>query len=245
MPASIKTNSISGLGRFSAVLMLLILPEGSVNSQEKNYETIFGKDWIRAESFITENESWMRQMSVRYHISYPVAAAVVFPELIRYSALRDKIETTLLKTLYVNLGNEYANFSIGPFQIKPSFAEYICSVAEDLREKPGREFRKKGHHSDTPEFRKSIVMDLENPESEFVYLVAFIKLGIRVYRLGNSDEEEMVRILSTAYNCGPDKSLEKVKEMASKKFFNTKLYSTENYSYSDIALYWYRKTGIK
>jgi hypothetical protein len=225
--------------------MLLILSRGSVNSQEKNYESIFGKDWIRAESFITENESWMRQMSGRYHISYLLASAVVFPELIRYSALRDKIETTLLKTLYVNLGSEYVNFSIGPFQMKPSFAEYICSRATELKERPGNEFRKKGYREGTSESRKSIVMDLEKADIQFVYLAAFIKICERSYDLGKAGDEEKVRMLSSAYNCGPDKSPEKVKEMASKKFFNTKLYSTENYSYSDISLYWFRKTGNK
>ena len=38
---------------------------------------------------------------------------VIFPELVRYSAIRDKMEITLLKTLYRNLGEDYADFSVG------------------------------------------------------------------------------------------------------------------------------------
>ena len=42
--------------------------------------------------------------------------SVVFPELVRYSALRDKMEITLLKALYINVGRDYANFSLAIFR---------------------------------------------------------------------------------------------------------------------------------
>ena len=62
-----------------------------------------------------------------------MAIAVVFPELIRYSALRDKIEITLLKSLYIYKGDDYADFSIGQFQMKPSFAELIHKNVQLLK----------------------------------------------------------------------------------------------------------------
>ena len=91
-----------------------------VCSQPLNYREVFGDDWKNAVSFEKENRNWMKPALEKYHISYPVAIAVVFPELVRYSALRDKMVITLLKTLYINLGSDYANFSIGRFQMKPS-----------------------------------------------------------------------------------------------------------------------------
>jgi len=94
-------------------------------SQSINYQELFGDDWKKAQVFEKENRSWMEPLLAKNHISYPIAIAIVFPELVRYSALRDKMEITLLKTLYVNLGEDYANFSIGQFQMKPSFAEMI------------------------------------------------------------------------------------------------------------------------
>ena len=45
----------------------------------------------------------MQPVLEKNHISYPIAIAVIFPELVRYSALRDKMEITLLKTLYNSL----------------------------------------------------------------------------------------------------------------------------------------------
>ena len=92
-------------------------------SQSLNYPEIFGDDWKKAMLFESENRSWMEPILAKNHISYPLAVAVIFPELVRYSALRDKMEITLLKALYINLGDDYANFSIGQFQMKPSFAE--------------------------------------------------------------------------------------------------------------------------
>ena len=33
--------------------------------------------------------------------------------------------------------------------------------------------------------------------------------------------------------------------MIDKKFFNTKLFKTENYSYADVSLFWYKQYQMK
>lgn len=210
-------------------------------SQGPDYRMIFGKDWEKAEAFLSENDVWMKQMAARYHVSYQVAAAVIFPELVRYSAIRDRIEITLLKALYVNLGSDYSDFSIGPFQMKPSFAEFVSSKAVKLKDRISNQFRKKLNIDDPKEFRRTIVSDLEEAQSQFTYLSAFIKICDSSYGLSKTTETERIRILSTAYNCGPYKSLERIRAMADEKYFNTRLYRTENYSYSDVSLFWFRK----
>lgn len=53
------------------------------------------------------------------------ALAIVSPELIRWSAFKDFFETTALELLYVKKGKTYADFSIGHFQMKPSFVEQL------------------------------------------------------------------------------------------------------------------------
>jgi hypothetical protein len=117
------------------VLFLFLLFTGLLKSglsQSINYEDLFGDDWKKAVTFEKENRIWMEPLLVKNHISYPIAISIIFPELVRYSALKDKMEITLLKTLYVNLGEDYANFSIGQFQMKPSFAEMIRENAPDV-----------------------------------------------------------------------------------------------------------------
>jgi hypothetical protein len=209
-------------------------------SQSLNYQELFGDDWKKALTFEKENRNWMEPLLAKNHISYPLAVAVIFPELVRYSALRDKMEITLLKALYINLGNDYANFSIGQFQMKPSFAEMIRQQAPAvLGRKSEIAFKSISEYDNIKIFRRSIVTDLEDPETQFNYLIAFLKICEKKYRTNRKDEVARLKFLATAYNYGMDKSAAQIEGMIEKKFFNTKLFKTENYSYADVSLFWY------
>jgi hypothetical protein len=212
------------------------------NSQDLNYPEIFGDDWTKALQYESENRSWMEPILAKNHISYPLAVAVIFPELVRYSALRDKMEITLLKALYINLGDNYANFSIGQFQMKPSFAEMICEQANSvLNRRSGISLKRRSDYDDIKDYRRSIVKDLEDPKTEFSYLVAFIKICGKNFRTNRMDEISGLKFLATAYNFGIDKNSAEIEKMTDKKFFNTKLFKTENYSYADVSLFWYKQ----
>lgn len=222
-------------------LLLTVLLEPAF-SQSLNYQELFGESWKKALIYEKENRSWMEPVLARNNISYPLAIAIIFPELVRYSALRDKMEITLLKALYINLGDQYANFSIGQFQMKPSFAELIRQLAPSvMNRKSGILFKNKSEFDNISDFRKSIVIDLEDPETEFNYLIAFIKICEKKYKTNRKDEIGRLKFIATAYNYGIDKSTEQIESMIDKKFFNTKLFKTENYSYSDVALFWYKQ----
>lgn len=191
----------------------------------------------------------MKQFSVTYNVSYPEAVAIIFPELIRYSSLRDKMEITLLKTLYIYHGDDYADFSIGQFQMKPSFAESVHKKVPLLRGKLRNQFKERTRYNDSRKYRASVVRDLEQPESQFLYLIAFIKICETIYNLKYMDEDHRLKFLATAYNYSFLKSFEEVNETIDKRFFYTKLVKTETYSYSDISAYWYsnyqnNKSGV-
>jgi hypothetical protein len=226
--------------RLLLVSSVILWNEGLSCSQEVDYKSIFGKDWDKAESFVAENETWMKQLSKKYDVSYPAAAAIVFPELIRYSSLRDKMEITLLKTLYIYKGQDYADFSIGQFQMKPSFAEAIHKNIKYLKDQLRNQFRQKIITKDITKYRSSIVKDLEEPESQFIYLAAFLKICETAYNLEDMDEVQRIKFLATAYNYSFQKSFEEVKGMIGRKFFYTKLIKTESYPYSDISVCWYK-----
>ena len=192
--------------------------------------------------FEKENRSWIEPILTKNHISYPLAISVVFPEMVRYSALRDKMEIGLLKTLYVNLGEEYADFSIGEFQMKPSFAELIREKAYVI---PGQEsgitFKREADFDDITEFRKSILKDLEDLKSQLNYLITFIKICEKNFKIEEKDELSQVTFLATAYNFGFNRTETEIMNMTGKKYFNTSLITGENYSYSDISLFWYKQ----
>lgn len=184
----------------------------------------------------------MEPILAKNNISYPLAISIIFPELVRYSALQDKIEITLLKALYINLGNDYADFSIGQFQMKPSFAELIREKASVVTgNKSEISFKKISDYDNIKDFRKSIVSDLEDPKSQIRYLIAFIKICENNFKMDRKDELSCVKFLATAYNFGFDKSETEIYNMIDKKFFNIKLFKTENYSYAEVSLFWYKQ----
>jgi hypothetical protein len=227
--------------RTSPFILIFFLLGIQAWSQPFNYQKLFGDDWNKAVAFERENRSWMEPILVKNHISYPLAIAVIFPELIRYSALRDKMEITLLKTLYINLGDEYANFSIGQFQMKPSFAEIVRKQAPSvLGRRSGIKFKNPSEYDDISNFRKSIVNDLEDPETQFNYLITFFKICEKNFKTNRKDDITRLKFLATAYNYGIDKSASQIEAMINKNYFNTKLFKTENYCYSDISLFWYK-----
>ena len=227
------------------VLLVFLLSAGlsrSCLSQSVNYQDLFGDDWNKAVTFEKENRSWIEDVLAKNHISYPLAISIVFPELVRYSALRDKMEITLLKTLYVNLGEDYANFSIGQFQMKPSFAEMITKQAPAVMEqRSGITFKKSSDFDDIKDFRKTIIKNLEDPVSQINYLIAFIRICEKNFKSDGKDEFSEVKFLSTAYNFGFNRKEADIESMIDKKFFNTKLLNGEKYSYSDVSLFWYKQ----
>lgn len=224
------------------LLLVLLFQINLSYSQDLDYKAIFVSDWTKAVTFETENRDWIEPLLKKHNISYPLAIAIVFPELVRYSALRDKMETTLLKTLYVNLGEYYANFSIGQLQMKPSFAESIRKQAPSvLSRRSGINFMDETEFSDIKNYRKSIVTDLEDPKIQFRYLIAFIKICEKRYKTNKMDDLTRIKFLATSYNYGIDKSIDQVNNMIDRKFYNTKLFKTENYSYSDVSVFWYRQ----
>jgi hypothetical protein len=150
------------------------------------------------------------------------------------------MEIALLKTLYVNLGEDYADFSIGVFQIKPSFAESIREKSSELIH--GVSFRKKSEFDNIKEFRKSIVIDLEDPRTEIYYLIAFIKICEKNFGTKRMGVLAQVKFLATAYNYGFNKSKSDIESMTDKKFFSTKLIKTENYSYAEVSLFRYKES---
>jgi hypothetical protein len=223
---------------FTLLLFIVFFRHGY--SQSENYKVLFGDDWKKAETFEKENRSWIEPILAKNHIPYKLAIAIVFPELVRYSALKDKVEIGLLKTLYVNLGNEYADFSIGILQMKPSFAETIRDESSAyLGRRSGITFKNSSGYEDIKDYRKSIIRDLEDPESQVIYLISFIQICEKKFNLNRLDDVRLLMFLASAYNFGIDKKALEIVRMSDKKFFSTKLITTEKYSYADVSLFWF------
>ncbi|HLN20962.1 MAG TPA: hypothetical protein VK213_07720 [Bacteroidales bacterium] len=232
-------------GILSIVLFSLCIPD-NVLGQDLNYREVFGEYWTKAGEYERENRYWMEEMADENQVPYETVIAIIFPELVRYSALRDRMETTLLKALYINLGEEYANFSIGRFQVKPSFAEKIRDDANELLDRKSEiSFMQKEDFNDISNYRKSIVTDLEDPRTEFRYVIAFIRICEKKYKTERMTEPEKVKFLSTAYNYGIEGDAEEIMRMSESRYFTTSLLKSERYCYADVSLFWFRNNRIR
>jgi hypothetical protein len=127
--------------------------------------------------------------------------------------------------------------------MKPSFAEKVREMAPSAMGRKARTlFKFKSEFKDSVAFRESVLADLEDPRMQLNYFIAFYKICENRFDMKGMVETERLKFLATAYNTGFYRSLQEIKIMEDKKFFNTKLFKTENYLYSDVSLFWYNRS---
>ena len=202
-------------------------------SQQLNYKEVFGDHYQTAEDFITSNK-WIADTLTSKGIDPCTGLAIIFPELIRYSSIRDKIETAALKSLYIQYGKYYADFSIGQFQMKPSFAEDIEKEYIRWKGLPVE-------GTDTTSCaasRKERIKRLNSAEGQVRYLCMFIKLMKRnLQQFSVSDKKEEVSLMAAAYNYVFRADINTLKEISRKRFFYIGIIASETkFNYSDIAV---------
>lgn len=228
----------------AALLMLLpgatsTFGQVSEGTGKADYRKIFGEQYTEAESYFDET-GWIGDSLLSNRISPDFGKAIVFPEAIRFSSIRDKLEMQGLFTLYVQYGSKYANFSVGRFQMKPSFARQV----------EGDVFRIFGNSdtvigrvdtNDTPNARMDRVKRLESEHWQVQYLVWFMKIMDHRYGVNyGKDIPEKLRFYATAYNCGYTRKAEMILKSMEKSTFHNAIFNSEvKYNYADIALDYY------
>ncbi len=163
--------------------------------------------------------------------------AVIFPELLRYNKIRDGVEQTVLLVPYVQKGREGADYSVGMFQMKPSFAEQL---EEAWMESPlSRKYALFFDLSDRKEVRRRRVERLADDEWQCVYLAMFVRLMLeREPSLGRMVPAERVSLLATAYNYSFKASLESLAVKSREKSFHLDFIRSKKticYSYASLA----------
>ncbi len=160
--------------------------------------------------------------------------SIVAPEVIIYTRLKDRIETHLTAILYISRGAGYGDFSVGRFQMKPSFAEsvethiwrnpelwerYNYCVVRGTDERAGREERMRRLMDDEWQMRYIAVVT-EIIRSRF----AGIEFG--------SMEEELA-FYATAYNGGFLNSESYIRSRTGLKLFPR--FSKKKYNYASVS----------
>ena len=220
--------------------LLLVMSSATVFSA--NYPKVFGNDWTSAINYVKEHhDEWSMEFE-QFDVDPRLAVAIVFPELIRYSMWQDEIERAAVNGLYVSKGTDGANFSIGRFQMKPSFAEEI--EQEWNRSSLSKEYGFVFNLQQNNEARRSRIRRLSNMQGQCRYLAIFIRLlQQRHPQLEQLSEKEQVCFLATAYNRSFTASFQQIKKIQHERHFHTdviKTHSTCLYCYADIAFVAYR-----
>lgn len=225
---------------------LIVCITVSCSNKGKDFEDIFGQKYIEAESYINSNK-WIQDSLARYGVNPDLAISVIIPELIRYSAIKDLVETHSLEVLYTQYGSKYADFSIGRFQMKPSFVRRLENDWNLLPNNlPLKCIIKPFDPSDNPEVRKQRIIRLKDEKWQAKYLAMFFTLVYAKYKMGLNSPEQELSFIASAYNTGYWYDSATIERMRKQNYFYTGLIKgNEVYNYSEISEYYYKKNCRK
>jgi hypothetical protein len=214
----------------------------------EDYAAIFGEKYAQAERFLRQN-AWIAGALQLPADDTWIALAVVFPEIIRFNALEDAIQVRGLKVLYVQYGRAYMNFSVGRFQMKPSFVENLESDYERLfsAEEKAAIGIPAFERGDTSELRKKRVLRLDDTAWQVRYLRLFMLVMERRYEhIAFAGVEDRLRFFATAYNAGYASGEQALRRMMDERRFHTALiFPKTTYNYGDVALFFFRSQSRK
>lgn len=225
------------------IFTLLLSVLSSLTGNTESYTELFGSYWNRATEKIAERRAVWNEVFLALDTETTECEAVIFPEQLRYSRLQNNMEQAALWSLYVRGGKQKANFSIGLFQMKPSFAEEVETawMKSPLR----HEYKLYFNCNDNNEVRRRRLQRLTNERWQCVYLAVFIRLMLeREPSLQKLSSEERVSLLATAYNVSFRASLEVLRRSQKRRSFHLDLIPTKRtvyYAYAEIAVERFRQ----
>ena len=222
--------------------LLFALTFGNVD-----YAKIFGEDYQQAVEWLAQHHTKFEEKAAEYGLAAHDLKSIVFPELIRYSQFSDFFETKALELAYIQGGKDVADFSIGHFQMKPSFVEMLETNVVQLPKSMRTNFFKIAAYPEVTikEKRALRLKRLQTIEWQLDYLCCFYRLvqGRFLGELVSKSEEERIKFLATAYNCGFMRSFESIENCGKKASYpyGTRYPATEQYMYADVAVDYFKK----
>ena len=184
---------------------------------------------------------------------------MVWPEMERYSRLQDVMETAANYGTYITTGGG-PDYSIGLFQMKPSFVEAMEKAW--MRSGLARQYELWFDTDDTVTARRIRISRLQKEEWQVIYVGVFLRLLYATYGSVNKRGEhtqdgletlpvaDQLRLAATAYNRGvvwaaPGYGdLSALREHATEKHFHYAFIPsarTKRYCYATLAWKHYKK----
>lgn len=209
-----------------------------------DFDKTFGSKAIEADKKLQILQEQFKECALVCREEPLFLQSIVFPEVMRYNQLKDDIETESLRTLYVQLGEDYANFSIGLFQMKPSFAvEVEEKVKILLSANQAKELQLAYRNNDAESIRTERIERLEDDNWQLVYLTAFVLICKETFKTKNFiNDTEKLQYYATVYNAGFDKSYEYIsKKIKEENFYLHQQMPGKKFKYAAIAKWFFEK----
>lgn len=225
-------------------ILFLVCFSGSILAKD-SYEVYFRDEREEAAKFLRANQQKMAQKAIKFHHENDFVTAIVYPELLRYNYIQDFIETSGLELIYMRYGAKTADFSIGHFQMKPSFAEHI----EKYIEKNAADFNqyKKliiAQKASPLKQRKLRLTRLKQMDWQLTYLHAFIAIcDHKFHFIKFTTTKDKLRFYAACYNIGFHKKYQNILQNENLNTFpNGSKYLGTQFCYASIASAYYQKT---
>lgn len=202
---------------------------------QSNYTDTYQEESESAISYF-ENAYQFKDLCIGEQLSYPFLFSIVAPEIANYWQLQDIAEITSLKVLYVQGGEDYGDFSIGKFQMKPSF---IVEMEEYTRQDSLLYSKFKAiveyDVSLDKELRRQRINRLSNEYWQIQYLILFYQIMESQFSYLDFDSSEhKLEFYASAYNLGFNRSESAIINWIEMEAFPASIYKRK-FSYAKSA----------
>ncbi|MEQ8240186.1 MAG: hypothetical protein RIA69_13290 [Cyclobacteriaceae bacterium] len=187
----------------------------------------------RIESATTYIKSSFGQLSAPELFALSIGA----PEISRYEEIQDLLETEILEVAYVDHGLMAFDFSIGHFQMKPSFVERLEKEIKSNCELQEYLWLTEFGHCDLQQIRRTRLKRISAPDFILGYLLAFEQYCRLTFRLDDLSYSSQLKFIATAYNLGFDQSKEEILSYQPKRYFPYgPKFEGEQHAFADLSL---------
>lgn len=192
-------------------------------------------DFEFADTFCSTIEKQVGLIGRQYALESKELIPVIYPECSRFSKVSNVFESNLLSYYYVQDGCQGADFSVGYFQMKPSFMEEMERIVATDSNFINFRDKFKYEAGDIKAIRNQRLDRLFSQTWQIEYLCAFVKYTKAKYQVAKPALSEL-KFVAAAYNYGFNKPSEEIISWASKKAFPNGIKSQDqNFSYSELA----------
>lgn len=193
------------LRRQFLIILILFCASGVVCAQNYSSEPLLFFQERRSEDYEFALSVSKKIFTKLEEEKYPYAlevSSVVFPELLRYSEFRNELES-LMNECLAFASEESNGFSIGLFQMKPSFAAKVEALLCENPELKGK-YASIDFGGDLSSFdsRLKRIKRLNDFDLQLEYLKAFADFEVKILGLEEEAFTQRLSFLATAYNYG-------------------------------------------